>query len=102
MSAAWVPIEPVEPSRTMSRTGPPCPGCAVSMAPIVRHPRLAGPRTHLAEPLRRLARRRHLGLRLPVGPQRHARLAFAAQPDAEDLVQLDDVALEPEPRAGHV
>ena len=38
-----------------------------------------------------------LGLRLPVRAQRHARLALGAQLDAQDLVQLDHVALESEP-----
>ena len=40
--------------------------------------------------------------RLPVGPQRHARRPVLAEPHAEDLVQLDLVALEAEPRPGHV
>src|ERR1035438_1387532 len=45
MSAAWARREPVEPSRTMSRTGPPCPGCAVSMPPLSAIPArpVAGP-----------------------------------------------------------
>src|SRR5580698_7893689 len=40
--------------------------------------------------------------RLPVGPQRHAGPAIRAELDAEDLMQLDLVALEAEPRPGHV
>ena len=42
MSAAWVPIDPVEPSRTMSRAGPPGPGWAASMPPLSSSSRPAG------------------------------------------------------------
>src|SRR5882757_6371984 len=110
MSAAWVPMEPVEPSRTMSRTGPPGPGCAVSMPPFsamratpARTPRTAAtPGRPPGPPPMALAGGGHLGQRLPVGPQRHPGLALGTQPDTEHLVQLDDVVVEPEPRSGHV
>src|SRR3984957_14661220 len=104
-------MEPVEPSRTMSRTGPLCPGCAVSMPPfsamrarpaLTRPARLPPPGWPPGPPPMVSAGRGHLGQRLPVGPQRHPGLALGPQPDAEHLVQLDDVALEPEPRSGHV
>ena len=35
MSAAWVPIDPVEPRTTMSRRPGPGPACAASMPPIL-------------------------------------------------------------------
>src|SRR5580693_1181829 len=93
-SAAWVPMDPVEPRMTISRG----PGCAASIGLLSRIPGEAGNRTRGRPVLH--------GDRdppwLPVGAQRHAGGAAGGQPDAQHLVQLDLVALETEPGSGHV
>src|SRR5215471_7475111 len=102
-SAAWVPIDPVEPSRTTLRgplrdesTPPLClvsPGRAGGSPPIRargrtgRRPVLAGHRFNRP---------------VPVRAQRHPRPPVRLEPDAEDLVQRDHVPLETEAAARHV
>jgi hypothetical protein len=43
-----------------------------------------------------------LGDWFPVGPERHVGASILVQPDAEHLMQLDGVALEPESDTGQV
>src|ERR1035441_3326785 len=53
-------------------------------------------------PVRDRGRARAGRRRLPVGPQRHPGHPARTELDAKNLMQLDLVALETEPRAGHV
>src|SRR5215469_4759933 len=84
MSAAWVPIEPVEPRSTISRHRLALLAEATRLFSGVRVGRWKAP------------------WRLPVRPQRHPGRAVGGELDPEHLVQLHDVLLEAELRPGHV
>src|SRR5215467_7500229 len=99
-SAAWVPIDPVEPSRTTLR-GPPREESTPPLCPVWPPPRpWAHPEVAVPAPPALAGHR--LGRPLPVRAQRHPRVARRVELDPEDLVQRDHVPLEPESRAGHV